>query len=693
MIRRACLACLDAVLAQRDRWALWLPVAMGIGIAVYLSLAVEPPLWAGGSVAGALAMLLLAVRQRAWARLPLIVMLGVVAGFCAISLRASLVGTPMVTTRLGPVLVEGEVETFETRPGERPRLLILSPSIAGLFPAATPRRVRITLDPEMVMPSLVPGDRVQVMAMLLPPPGPAMPAAPDHGRAMWFQGIGAVGYATDVPRRLGGAGASSLGEWRHRLALRISASLPEPMGAIAAALMVGERGAVPEAVESAWRDAGISHILSISGLHLGLAAGVVMFALRFALAAIAPISLRWPVKKWAAGAAILSAAAYMVIAGMDVPAQRSFIMTAIILLAVMVDRLAITLRLVALAGGVILLVEPEALVTPGFGMSFASVAGLVAGFEGLRPHIARWRAASGGGVAGRLILALGTILVSSVIATVATAPFAIAHFGRLSLFGLVANLVAVPITAFMIMPAIVAAAVLMPLGWEAPALHVVGQGIALVDGLARVVAQWPGASLAVPAMGQWPLALFVLAGLCLCLWRSWLRLSALPFLALAGLLWLWQVETPPLLLVHGEGRAIAAPAGDRLRVLPPGTPGFVIEQWTERLGLAETEILDRSKVCDGIACRLEVAGGITVLVLIRPADALPCATIVVAPRLALPRRWDCPGLRQVIDRQRLGRIGSFTVEADEGGRLVLTGIEQSRGLRPWTPAWWRRQGR
>jgi competence protein ComEC len=689
MFRQALSAFLDAVLAERERWSLWLPVGLGTGVGSYLALPVEPPWWLAPIILGAILAGIVLSRRAPGLRLGLIALAAIVAGFAAIDLRVLTVATPVVTARQGPVVVEGRIVEFEARPGERPRLVLAGPLIAGVALGDAPRRLRLSLDPDMAAQDFAPGDLLRVKAILLPPPGPAMPGAPDHGRSMWFEGIGAVGYAVAGPERLEAGDAGSLARWRHRLALRIGQGMPAPEGAIAAALMVGERGAIPEATEESWRAAGISHILSISGLHLGLAAGLVMFGLRFGLAAIAPISLRRPVKKWAAAIAILSAGAYMVVAGMDVPAQRSFIMTAIVLLAVMVDRLAITLRLVALAAATILLIEPEALMTPGFGMSFASVTGLVAGFEVLRPRIGAWRAASGGGWTQRILLALGTILVSSVIATVATAPFAIAHFGRLSLYGLGANLIAVPITAFVIMPGIVMAALLMPLGLEAPALYVVGQGIAAVDWVAQEVAELPGAALAVPAMGQGALVLFVLAGLCLCLWRGRLRLTALPLLAAAAVAWVADIRDPPLLLAHEEGRAVAAPAGDTLRVLPPGSPGFVVEQWTERLGLHEAEILAREAACrDGI-CQMVLADGRSVVVIGRPTDTLPCATVVIAPKASLPRRWDCAGLKLVIDRQRLDRTGSFVVEAGEGDRLRVISVERTRGLRPWTPAYWR----
>ncbi|MFA5119883.1 ComEC/Rec2 family competence protein [Zavarzinia sp.] len=665
------------LLAERERWFLWLPFLVGAGDAAYLALAWEPSLAAALAPAVLLLCLLVATRAGGALGIGLIAALALTGGFAAAKLRAVAVGTPVIAERNGPVELQGTVVEREARPDQRPRAVLEDLAIGGLA-GPPPRRIRLSFDPSVALEAIAPGARISVSAVLLPPPGPALPGAPDHGRAMWFDGIGAVGYADAAPVRLEGGAPDSLAAWRQRVADGLVAAMPAPEGAIAAALTVGLRGAVPAAVEDRWRAAGISHILSISGLHIGLAAGIVIFSLRFLLAAVPGISLRHPVKKWAAAVALLSAAAYTVVAGLDVPAQRSFIMTAIVLLAVLVDRLAVTLRLVAIAALAILLIEPESILSPGFGMSFASVAVLVAGYERVRPRLAGWRA--GGGWLRRVLLALGGIFASSLLATLATAPFAIAHFGRLSLYGLAANLVAVPITGFVIMPAAVAAAVLAPLGAEGPALAALGLGIGWVDDLAAAIAAWPGAALAVPAMGQGALALFVLAGASLLLWRHWLRLTALPFALAAILAWWYRAEAPPLFLVHEDGKAVAAPVGERLVVLPPGTPRFMVEQWGEFLGLPETEALDRRQACRAKACRLTLADG-RELVVAGGSAVPPCADFVVLPAAARPPDFACSGL--VLDRPRLAGAGTLSVGVDGS----VTSTTAGRGQRPWTAAY------
>ncbi|WP_166646335.1 ComEC/Rec2 family competence protein [Zavarzinia compransoris] len=654
---------------------------IGAGIGLYFALPVEPALHAAVAPAVLVASALLAMRRHPVAVVCLAGALAVAAGFAAIALRAHLQGTPVVPGRTGIVVVEGRVLTVEARPDQRPRLGLRVARATGLAPP-WPREIRLSFDTAATVAGLAPGARIAVQAILLPPPGPALPGAPDHGRALWFGGIGAVGFATAAPIAIDdGAGQGGLAAWRQRMAGRIANAMDRTEGAIAAALMVGIRGGIPEAVEARWRAAGISHILSISGLHIGLAAGVVLFSLRFLLAAAGSVSLRYPVKKWAAAAAILAAGAYTVVAGLDVPAQRSFIMTAIVLVAVIADRLAITLRLVAIAAAVILLLEPESLTAPGFGMSFASVTALVAGFEAVRTPLARWRAQTG--LFGRGGLALLGILLSGVLATVATAPFGVAHFGQFSAYGIVANLVAVPWTGFLVMPLIVVAALLMPFGAEGPVLALLGPAIGVIDALAAEIAALPGAQLSVPAMGQGALVLMVLAGLSLCLWRGRLRLSALAFLA-AGLgLWAAEIADPPRLLIHEEGRAVATVRDGALVALPPASPRFVIEQWQERLGLGTLAVTARAEACEGRRCRLALpGGGEAVIDTAAEAAEIPCAAVVILTAREAAAPADCPGL--VLGPSRLAGRGTLVIDGE--GRLSDTAA--ARGRRPWTPGWW-----
>jgi competence protein ComEC len=349
--------------AMRARLVLWLPVAFGTGIGGYFALPVEPDFWTAPGLAGvALAFLILgravgAVRVLAGA------LLALSAGFALAQYRAHDVAAPVVERRLGPVALEGRVVEIAPRP-DGVRVTLDRLAIAGLDPSNTPERVRVRID--ATLGEFAPGDDIRVSrAFLMPPPGPSAPGAFDFARQAWFERLGAVGYALDAPivvaRTKLSAPMAVLARWRAEVARRILDTLPSPAGPIAAALIAGEQGAVPEDALDAFRDSGLQHILSISGLHIGMVAGIVFFAVRLLLALIPAIALRYDTKKFAALAALAAITFYTFFAVPSVPTTRSWLMTGIVLLALLIDRTAITLRLVAWAAAAILAFRPAGL--------------------------------------------------------------------------------------------------------------------------------------------------------------------------------------------------------------------------------------------------------------------------------------------------------------------------------------------
>ncbi|MEX0758016.1 MAG: ComEC/Rec2 family competence protein, partial [Tistlia sp.] len=483
--------------------------------------------------------------------------------------------------------LEATVERVERRDAGR-RLWLADATVGRLPAAATPARLRVTL--RGLEPAVRPGDRVALLAILRPPPGPATPGAYDFARQAWFLRLGAVGFALGELELLARPPAAGplerMVRWRERLrqaiAERVLTVLPDRRGAVAAALMVGERGAIPEDTLAALRDSGLAHLLAISGLHLGLAAGTVFFALRALLAANPALALTRPIKKWAALAALAAAFAYLQLAGASVTAQRAFVMVGLVMLAVLLDRSALTLRLVAWAALGVLLLAPESLVGASFQMSFAAVVALVSAWELWR--LRRERGGRGGAPRGeslwrRPLGYVAALAFTSLVAGLATAPFAAYHFNRLALYGLVANLLAVPLAAFLVMPAALLALLAMPFGLDAPFLWLLGAGVGGILWAGEWVAGWPGAVALVPAMPGWGLAAVALGGLWLCLWRPpALRLAGMPLLLL-GLLSPWSVA-PPDLLVAEDGRLVAVRGPDgELALSSNRRARFVAEQW------------------------------------------------------------------------------------------------------------------
>ncbi|MDX1483140.1 MAG: ComEC/Rec2 family competence protein [Alphaproteobacteria bacterium] len=710
----------SAFAAERERWPLWLPVGIGAGIGVYFALPFEPGFGAAaGLLALALALGLFGMHRTGkggqgggW--IVAAFLIGAPAlGFLAVKGQSARVAAPVLAERLGPVMVTGRIAQSE--PALKGVRLTLEVSGIDRLPAEkTPHRVRVRVRPALTPDgagALRPGAGVEVLAILLPPPAPAVPGGYDFARAAWFDGVGAVGFAVrpPQPRPAAGAGPGVLaGAWawaaeaveglRGRLFARITAALPGAAGGIAGALMTGQRGHIPEDAMEAMRAAGLAHLLAISGLHIGLVTGILFFGLRAVLALMPRIAVRHPIKKWAAAAALAGAFAYMLLTGATVPTQRAFLMVALVLGAVMLDRSALSMRLVAFAAAVILLLAPDSLTGPSFQMSFAAVAALIAGYEVLRGPLTRLHGE--GGVGRRALVYLLGVLITTLIAGLATAPFALYHFNRLAAYGIAANLGAVPLTAFWIMPLATLAYLLMPLGLEEIALRPMGWGIDGVLAIARTIADSPGASLFVPTMPVWGLGLITLGGLWLILWRRPWRLAGLAAVA-AGLLSVLWAPAPDL-LIAGDGRAFAVRKADGNLVFADGAGSrFQRNIWLRRSGLAgdlappaaarrarKADGRDAAQEgvlrCDALACVAHIRGFVTSVIRHPAAVAEDCPRADLVIALTSLYRFPCRGGARLISRRALAREGSHAVWFEGEGAIRIESVAGRRGERPWT---------
>ena len=684
---------LGAVLGdERERWVLWLPVLLGLGIGLYFALPAEPPTWlglAGIAAAGGFGWL----GRRRTVPLVAALALGVLAlGFAAVQWRTVFVAAPVLDHRLGPISVVGRVVAVEILP-RAGRVTLDRLRIASLSPVQTPERARLRLAGNQ--PRLAPGDWIRLRAVLSPPPPPAAPGAFDFQRQSFFRQLGAVGFslgAATVEKRPRVEGPAAFGfaleRLRQRISERVLAGLDGTPGAIAAALMTGTRGAIPVEVMAAIRDSGLAHLLAISGLHIGLVAGILFVGLRGALALVPPLALRYPIKKWAAVAALAGALAYALVAGATVPTQRAFLMVGLVLLAVLFDRRGLSMRLVAWAAFVILLLRPESLLGASFQLSFAAVAALIAVYEVVRDR-RRLDEAGPSPWPRRALLYLGGVALTTLIAGTATAPFAIYHFNRFAVFGLAANLVAVPVTALWVMPWAVLTFLLMPLGWESLALAPMGLGIEVIVRVAETVSAWPGAVTLVPAMPVWGLAALGLGGLWLCLWRRPWRGWGLVGIA-AGLAAV-AVTTPPDVLVDGGGRLMAVQtASGAFAVSTRRTGRFNRGVWLRRVGQDADAPLwprqgfsaDGRLVCDHLGCILRAKGHVVALVSLPEGVAEDCwiADVVVA---MVPVRGSCPSAKTVIDRFDLWRHGGHALWLLDDGGVRVESVNGQRGRRPW----------
>jgi len=693
------LALAQAFLAERERWILWVPVGLAIGIAIYFSLTIEPPLRLALGLVGAALGLLYLVRKRPAAALVATGGLVIALGFAAAGLRATMVAAPVLERPIARATVIGRIASIAAR-ADGQRLVIERPRIAGLEPRATPKRLRINLRP--AVPALVPGDWVRLHAGLEPPPRPVAPGAFDFARAAYFAGIGAVGFARGAPRVIAppadeeaSAFRAAFAAFRHAIGARLRAGLPGDGGAIAAALLIGDRGAISQETLDAMRNAGLAHLLAISGLHLGLVAGILFLGLRGALALVEPLALRYPIKKWAALAALCGTLLYLFLSGATIPTQRAFLMSGLFVLAVLCDRTGAGMRAVAWTATIVLLIEPESLLGPSFQMSFAAVTALVATYESLGRDL-HARAAR-----DRPLVRLGGYFVGialvTLVAGLATAPFAIYHFNRVASFGLAANLIAVPLTALWIMPLGLAALVLMPFGGESLALVPMGWGIDEVIAVARAVSAWPGALRLVPAMPTTALAFAAGGGLWLCLWRGRWRWAGVLPIALA--LTAPAIAPRPDILIDERGKLFAVrAAGGDLALSTHAAARFAAGIWLRRDGAGEAAPWsddDARLRCDRLGCIYRAKGVVVALDRDGRAAAEDCRTadLVISATTRLPR--PCPAALAAIDSRDLrcsgaqaiyldaGRAGLWRQAWGDARAIRIETVAEGRGRRPW----------
>lgn len=669
--------------AERDRWLLWIPVFLGAGIAAYFWLKIEPPLWAAAAATiGAVASVAL---TRQWpAPFALAIALAASAlGFSAAKVATLVSAAPVLERRAGPLDIEAQVLEVEVFPeGAR---IVAAPRGLG------PERVRLRL--RRGGPAPDPGEWVRVRAVLMPPPPPVMPGAYDFQRQAWFDRLGAVGFAVGPAKRIDPPPGEERSSWqvaiarlRHAITERILAVLPGGTGGVAAALITGERGPIPAELNEAYRDSGLAHLLSISGIHMSLVAGIAFVAIRAVLALIPPLVLRWNVKKGAAALALVLIVAYTVLSGASVPALRSCLMTGLALLAVMIDRLHLSMRVVAWAAVAVMLVTPSGILGPSFQMSFAAVVALIAFYETFGLRLSAWRAERG--PVGRFGFYFAGLALTTVIATLATTPFSVYHFNRFALHGLAANAVAVPLTGFWVMPWAMVACLLMPFGLESWGLTPMGWGVTLINSVAAEVASWPAATIAIRALPPEGLLLVTLGGLWLCIWRrGWRIWGLVPIAAGAATLFL---ERPPDVILSHDAKAMAVLARDGTYMVSGARSGSLLEEtWTRRGGTARGtpwpapgRSADDSLACDGLGCVYEAHG--RKVALVRHAEALKedCrADLVVS---AVPARKLCGRTAAVIDRIDVWRHGAYAVWLAPD-RIEIRSVDSWRGERPWVP--------
>lgn len=625
----------------------WLPVAFGCGIALYFTADREPAWWAAAAFAIATIAIAVVARRRPVGFPLALGLAALAAGFCVITLHTMRIAHPVLPTATWTAQVAGYVETREERE-KSDRIVVRVHSFDAARINEKPERVRVSVR-KGTAPAV--GDYVAFKAHLSPPLSPLRPGGYDFARDMYFQQIGASGYMlgkirTETPQAAPSLWlryASFIDAMRDGMDNRIRAALPGDRGAIASALITGKRDAISAPVNDAMYISSLAHVLSISGYHMAVVAGIVFFFVRAALAMVPSLAVRRPIKKWAAGAALMAAAFYLLLSGAEVATQRSFIMVAIVLIGVMIDRAAITFRTLTVAAFCVLLIAPQAVVHPSFQMSFAATLALVAVYQYGLPGGPFWRADRDTQLGARAALWGGreviALLLASLVAGLATTPYAAFHFHRVAPYGVIANLLAMPVVSAMVMPMGILGVLALPFGFDAFFWRLMGVGLDWMIGVALWVTSLPGSVGHMAAFGVGPLLLVTLGILLMCLLRSPLRWSG-AVVAIAASLWALNAPRPDVLVAaDGQAAAIRGPHG-RLTLLNSGRDSFAVKEWLAADGDArkptDASLKDGVR-CDAIGCTARLADGrLVAFALTAEAFVEDCAraVAVVSPQQA-----------------------------------------------------------
>ena len=688
---------LDRELEER-RFFLWLPTAAMGGVALNLAADREPVLWLPAALTALFAGAAWASRARPLAFGVMLALAALFGGFLAMSLRTARAAAP-VLDRIRIVELAGFVEEVDLRPVGA-RLIVAVDDAEGMPADKVPRRVRVTT---RKTPDVSAGDFVALKARLLPPSHAALPGGYDFARDAYFAGVGAVGSALGAIRVVAPPRDATLRQRfdaaidhaRNRLALRVNAIIGGDAGAVAAAMVTGKRDFLSNDARDLIREAGIFHIITISGVQMTLVAGIFFVTTRRLLALSPALALKYPIKKWAAVAAMIGSLLYDIATGSRVGTERALVMTLIVLSAVVMDRRALTMRNLAFAVFAVVTIEPEAILGVSFQLSFAAVAALVAVMEarlagmdaGRDAYPQRQGRAAPPGLFLDLLHKPLALLIATACATSATASFMAYHFHDLSPYVLIGNPLTLTIIEFFAVPGALVGAVLYPLGLDAPVWLYVGAGIKFILWVARFIAAAPGSTLHLRAFAPWALPFLALAVMSATVWRTWIfRASALP-LAVVGVIGATQGPRYDVIVAPTGEQAVVRDADGLLQIVGKRLNAFAAEQWltADGDGREPADARDSNAPCDRLGCVAALPEGESLsLVIDRMAFEEDCARAeIIVSAFTAPA--DCAA-KFVLDEKALGRFGAVGLAWSDERGFILTSDRSTEQDRPWSPA-------
>jgi len=669
---------------EHDRLILWLPVLLGVGIGIYFLLPFEPDidLTAGASCFFAICVWIF--WNKIYGRIIFLAFLIISAGMLRAEIRTIMVAAPILHDEIFFRPLEGRIYDIQIKEkGEK--LILDNVSIEGIGESKTPEYISVSL--KNVEEGLAVGDSIKLQATLFPPPTPVMPKAYDFARMFYYEKLGAVGYSPKTPEVIKKAPANEFDKQLNSLRLSITGKILAPMneenGWVAAAMMVGEMSGVPKDTADVMRESGIYHVLSISGLHMSLATMLVFVSVRFLLSLFPPLALRLPVKKIAAVIALFSSYAYLMLAGYPVPAVRSFIMIAAVMVAILFDRSGISVYSLAWAAVITLLWQPESMLGASFQLSFAATLGILALYERFSGILYK----SGNGFIHRVWLYFLGIMMTSLVATLATTPLVIYHFNRFTLWGIAANMLLLPLVSMWIMPAAVIALLLMPFGAEHYPLLFLNYGIGLMMNGARLFSGLPYAAISLPPLSFIGIIAVVLGGLWLCIWQQkWRIWGIIPIIT--GMMTIWLNQPYDLLVSPDASKVALRLENGRFLFLRGKDSSFDGQAWLrvhgQNSGLTRNDLDENMGGCEKSRCTVTAYGKKIIVTRGQKEIESSCdgSPDIVISQNYLDENPGCANVPLLIDKARLEKEGA-TAFRFKDGTVEVESSRQYRGQRPW----------
>lgn len=682
------------VMEERKRWFLWVPVLFSVGISIFFSISWQPEvLHMGHSVLIVAILFTPFVRNRQILLLPVICSLIISLGFNVAQIRQYSITAPVLQKKVVTQL-SGLVAN-KSAGARKKRLLIEELNFENAkVPGLTKVRVTVRTD----ISHILPGQRISLKAVLLPPPAPAYPGAYDFQRDSYFKQIGAVGYSISSVNIV----EANTGYWRSFLnqssVIRdkvngyINRNAPQEFSGFSIAIMSGDKAALSKEQLENMRQSGLAHLLAISGLHMGMVGGLIFFTVRLLGSLWPRVALTYPIKKWAAIITLFGLTGYLLVSGMSISALRAYLMISMVFTAICFDRTALSLRNLALAALLILLVFPESLLTVSFQMSFAAVFCLIAAYERFGNRLLT--VMHNVGFIKRCALYFAGIIFTSLIASFATAPFAVFHFGQFALLGIIANLIAVPLMGLWVMPWTLISFILMPFVETSIGLDLAAEGINYILLVAKFVSSLPGAILQI---GVYPKILFVslvLAVLWFLIWRTPLKWGAVAFLA-TGFGSLFFASVPDILFNDSGNLFLVRDTVSNIYVSTLRADRFERKRWQLLYGTTKIQKIPAvfsegdAIRCDEVGCIFRKEAHIVAFAKNWMASDLDCerADILLSSE---PVYGECPNPKYIIDKFDLWRSGTHALYFKKDGSIHIETVNSVRGDRPWVPARYRK---